>query len=97
VISSRASCADCSRGSRSGKGRPSTAARAVISALLAVACATGCTRTVLVSEGSPVRIGPCARARVYSLEGAQWRLGDNRVELPEGWYLVPPSFVESEE
>jgi len=52
---------------------------------------------VLVSEGSPVRIGPCARARVYSLEGAQWRLGDNRVELPEGWYLVPPSFVETDE
>jgi len=97
VISSRASCADCSRGSRSATGRRWIPTAMAASALLAVACATGCTRTVLVSEGSPVRIGPCARARVYSLEGAQWRLGDNRVELPEGWYLVPPSFVEDEE
>jgi len=24
----------------------------------------------------------------------KWELGANCVEIPEGWYCVPPSFVE---
>jgi len=24
----------------------------------------------------------------------EWTLSTNRVEIPEGWYCVPPSFVE---
>jgi hypothetical protein len=24
----------------------------------------------------------------------EWELGANCVEIPEGWYCVPPSFVE---
>lgn len=27
----------------------------------------------------------------------KWTLSDNRVEIPEGWYIVPPSFVDGEE
>jgi hypothetical protein len=49
---------------------------------------------VLVSEASPVRIGPGTKARVYARVGGEWILSENRVEVPEGWYLVPPSFVE---
>ncbi len=67
---------------------------AVAFAGLVLAFASGCSRTVLVSEASPVRIGPGTKARVYARVGGEWILSENRVEVPEGWYLVPPSFVE---
>ncbi len=66
-------------------------------ALLAVAFASGCTRAVLVPESSPVRIGPRTEAQVYTLQSGEWRLSPNRVTIPEGWYCVPPSFVEEDE
>lgn len=56
--------------------------------------ASGCTRTVLVPESSPIRIGPATRARIYVMTDGAWELGANCVEIPEGWYCVPPSFVE---
>lgn len=65
-------------------------------AALVLAFASGCSRTVLVPESSPIRIGPETRARVYALDGGEWVLSENRVEIPEGWYCVPPSFVEEE-
>lgn len=66
--------------------------------LLALAFASGCgSRTVLVPEGAPVRIGPGAKARVYVMSDGEWMLGRNWVEIPEGWYLVPPSFAEDSE
>jgi hypothetical protein len=61
---------------------------------LALAFASGCTRTVLVPESSPVRIGPGTKAKVYVLDRGEWSLSNEPVALPEGWYLVPPSFVE---
>lgn len=64
---------------------------------LALVSMTGCGRTVLVREGSPVRIGPDAKAKVYAFVGGEWVLSQNRVEVPEGWYLVPPSFVDFHE
>lgn len=67
---------------------------AIACAGLACACLGGCARTVLVREGSPLRIGPKTEARVYARVGGEWVLSENRVEVPEGWYLVPPSFVE---
>lgn len=69
---------------------------ALFTAALVAAFATGCARTVLVREGSPLRIGPETRARVYARVQGEWELSGNRVDLPEGWYLVPPSFVEEE-
>lgn len=66
----------------------------VLWAALVVGFAGGCARTVLVPEGAPVRIGPRVEGRVYARVDGEWELSDNRVELPEGWYLVPPSFVE---
>lgn len=67
---------------------------ALFSSVAALPFASGCTRTVLVAESSPVRIGPDARARVYALVGGEWVVSDNTVALEEGWYLVPPSYVE---
>lgn len=63
-------------------------------AALAIASASGCSRAVLVPESSPIRIGPATEARVYTRVGDEWVLSENRVEIPEGWYCVPPSFVE---
>ena len=62
---------------------------------LALACATGCTSTVLVTEAAPMRLGPESDVRVYTLQpDGRWLLSPNRVRIPEGWYVVPPSFVE---
>jgi hypothetical protein len=67
-----------------------------------VVCATGCARTTLVPEGAPIRIGPNASARVYTISPPgddgrrEWVLSPNVVALPEGWYLLPPSFVPDE-
>ena len=55
----------------------------------------GCSRVVLVTEASPIRIGPDCRTQVYTLIDGEWRLGDNRVTIAEGWYVVPPSFVDN--
>lgn len=63
-------------------------------AALVLASASGCSRAVLVPESSPIRIGPATEARVYTRVGDEWVLSENRVEIPEGWYCVPPSFVE---
>jgi hypothetical protein len=61
---------------------------------LAIAFGTGCTRTVLVSESSPIRTGPDIRGRVYTKTSDGWMLSSNAVSIPEGWYCVPPSYVE---
>lgn len=66
----------------------------VLCAALVGGCASG--RTVLISDDSPMRVGPGASARVYFMEQGEWRLSPNVVDLPEGWYLVPPRFVEPE-
>jgi hypothetical protein len=61
---------------------------------VALGFGSGCARTVLVSEASPVRIGPETRGKVYTLVDGEWRMSPHLVTLPEGWYCVPPSFVE---
>lgn len=97
-----------SRRSRSLSSRTSTAAsnaatsrsRAILTMLgfvaLVLACASGCGRTVLVKQGSPLRIGPDVHARVYARVNGEWSLSGNQVEIPEGWYLVPPDYVDAE-
>lgn len=62
--------------------------------VVALGFVSGCSRTVLVQSGSPVRIGPATQGRVYTLIEGEWVLSQNTVELPEGWYLVSPEFVE---
>lgn len=68
-----------------------------VSLSLALGFASGCSRTVLVKEGSPIRIGPDAEARVYVLVGGEWTLSSNTVQIPEGWYLVSPEWVDMED
>lgn len=65
----------------------------IVSVMLVLGLMLGCARTVIVTEGSPVRLGPDIRARVYTLQDGVWVLSDNMTPLQEGWYLVPPSFV----
>lgn len=67
---------------------------AILSLALVIAFASGCgSRTVFVPEESPMRIGPDSRLRVYHRVNGEWTLSENRVPIPEGWYLVPPSYV----
>ena len=50
---------------------------------------------MLVTEDSPLRVGPGTTARVYSLQpDGRWLLSEDQVQVPEGWYLVPPSYVQ---
>jgi len=97
-----------SRPSQDSSLRESTAGRllsillpiAAVSVALAVACLYGCgRRVVLVREDSPVRIGPGAKARLYTLDGStgEWSLSENQAELPEGWFLVSPMWLDEEE
>lgn len=67
----------------------------LLCAVSASGCGTG--RTVLVSERTPLRLGPDVEARVYVLIDGKWTLRDDRITLPEGWYLIPPSFVKPDD
>lgn len=69
-------------------------ATTLVFAALAIAFASGCSRAVLIPETSPVRAGPGMRGKVYMLVGGEWVVSDNKVDVPEGHYIVPPSFVE---
>lgn len=64
--------------------------------MLATSWSAGCGRTVLVSEDSPMRVGPDVRGKVYTLQEGEWTISDDKIIYPEGWYLVPPSFVTKE-
>jgi hypothetical protein len=62
-------------------------------AVLASASGCGSNRTVFVPEASPMRVGPDMSIKVYIMQDGQWVLSGNRVPIPEGWYLVAPSWV----
>lgn len=68
-------------------------------ALVLIGLVSGCVggRTVLVSEDSPLRIGPNVTGEVYTLIDGEWRRSDGPVQIPEGWYAIPPSFVHPED
>lgn len=70
-------------------------------AVLAIASASGCgnNRTIFVPEDSPMRLGPNVRARVWVRVdgGKEWVLSGNEVPLPEGYWIVPTSYVKDEE
>ena len=83
-------------------GLMSLAMRTAIAVLCGAAVGallTGCagSRTVFIPEASPIRIGPRADMRVYTLIDGTWTLSANEVRIPEGWYCVPPSYVAEEE
>jgi len=59
--------------------------------------ASGCSRAVFIPEASPIRVGPNCKTKVYLLINGEWTLSDNTVVIPEGWYCVPPRFVDEDE
>lgn len=66
---------------------------------LLLASASGCSsRTVFVPEDSPMRIGEPngARMRVYHRINGEWTRSANAITVPEGWYLVPPSYLNED-
>lgn len=69
---------------------------AILCVALLLDCAFGCAanRTVFVPEDSPMRVGPSSSMRVWMRLDGVWTLSGNRIDVPEGWYLVPPSYVE---
>lgn len=70
----------------------------ILCAAQVLAFASGCAanRTVFVPEASPMRVGPSSSMRVWMRLDGVWTLSGNRIEIPEGWYLVPPSYVAEE-
>jgi hypothetical protein len=62
--------------------------------VLALAFASGCARTVLVQEGSPIKLARPVQARVMYLTQEGWREAQTDVEIPEGWWIVSPQFVD---
>jgi hypothetical protein len=64
--------------------------------VLALGFATGCNRAVLIPESSPTRVGPAMQGQIYTMVDGKWILSDNKIQIPEGWYIVPPSYVEEE-
>lgn len=76
------------------------AVTALFCAAWVIGCAAGCRgRTVLIpSDDSLLRVGPGgAKLRVwYHLKG-EWLDSGEPLAIPEGWYLLPPSFVEDEQ
>lgn len=53
--------------------------------------ASGCGETVLVRNGSPIRIAE--PVHVYTLERGEWVKSSGRVDV-RGWYAVSPEEVE---
>jgi hypothetical protein len=74
---------------------------ATLFVVLVIAFASGCgnNRTIFVPEDSPMRLGPNARSRVWvRVDGSkEWVLSGNTIDLPEGWYIVPSSYVRPED
>ncbi len=63
--------------------------------VLALAFGSGCgRRAVMIPEGAILRTGSDARIKVWYLVDGEWTESEHVVPVPEGWYLVPPSFVE---
>lgn len=67
-------------------------ATALCCGVLVSGCGNG--RTVLVEEGSPIRAGRDVEGHVYTMQEGVWTISNNTVKVPEGWYIVPPSFAK---
>ena len=44
-----------------------------------------------------MRVGPSSSMRVWMRLDGVWTLSGNRIDIPEGWYLVAPSWIDEEE
>jgi hypothetical protein len=65
----------------------------------ALGFASGCGRTVLIPEAAVLRVARDVKGHVYSWNEAdqEWQMSARQIAYPEGWYIVPPSYVEEDE
>lgn len=63
----------------------------LVGSALLLRFASGCGETVLVRNGSPIRIAE--PVHVYTLERGEWVKSAGRVDV-RGWYAVSPEEVE---
>ena len=56
-------------------------------------CITGCghTQAIIIGSDDIVRTGSDVEGHVYTWNGTKWIKSDNKVRLPEGMYIVPPT------
>jgi hypothetical protein len=56
-------------------------------------CMTGCgtTQAIIIGPDDIVRTGPDVEGHVYTWDGEKWIKSDNKVKIPEGMYIVPPT------
>ena len=68
-------------------------------AVVVLGFVSGCgNRTIFVPESSPMRIAEAGGVRMHvfhRIDGV-WTRSTNEIVVPEGWYLLPPSFVSPE-
>jgi len=76
--------------------RPLIALGCVVAVL---AFASGCGRTVLIPEAAVLRVASDVKGHVYLWNETdhEWQMSARQIAYPEGWYLVPPSYVEEDE
>ena len=82
----------CCRGSRSAELFKPLTWTLLSFAALVILCGCGCSRTVIVDDGSPMRVGRATGTVLQRIDG-EW-VESGETTLPEGWYMVPPRFVE---
>jgi len=81
---------------RKRTGQP-TMLLALAVALVSIFVSAGCSRTVLVESGKPIRIAADCDCYIYTLaDDGEWVRSGNRIRISEGWYAVDPSFVVDE-
>lgn len=83
------------RGTRNHGSPTWLIAAAALWSALGSGCGSG--RTVLVADDSPIRVGPGTTGPAYQLIDGEWVLGSEPISYPEGWYVVPPRFVEPDD
>ena len=61
--------------------------------LCASLCMTGCgtTQAIIIGSDDIVRTGSDVEGHVYTWDGEKWIKSDNKVKIPEGMYIVPPT------
>lgn len=51
-------------------------------------------KEVPVASGkTPLRAGPNLQGRVYRPGPDGWKLSDEDVKIPEGWWVIPPHMI----
>jgi len=67
--------------------------RKIILALLVILLLAGCTRTIYVPHGTPVRLRETVKDVKVWVKDADEQVVAGRIDLYEGWYALP---LESE-